>query len=176
MKVPDWGLPFDDDPAAKDTAVAVAGKFGYGWASPDPGPGALAPGLAVSQLVERDAVSGEWPRQFARLLTEALAGARPVRQIMPLTSGRARAHLGSLMPLFGGGPRPRLLRVITTRPTREVIEMTVIVGVGARTRALAIRLEQATPQRPCTPIVRATRDDMARAGQLRWVCTDIEAA
>jgi hypothetical protein len=167
VKVPDWGLPFDDDPAAKDTAVAVAGKFGYGSARPDPG---------ASQLVGWDAAASEWPRQFARLLTEALAGARPVRQIMPLTSGRARAHLGRLMPLFGGGQRLRLLRVITTRPTWEVIEMTVIVGVGARTRALAIRLEQATPQRPGTPIARATRDDVATAGQLRWVCTDIEAA
>jgi hypothetical protein len=80
------------------------------------------------------------------------------------------------MPLFGCGQRPRLLRVITTRPTREVIEMTVIVAVGARTRALAIRLEQARPQRPGTPTVRATRDATVTAGPLRWVCTDIEAA
>ena len=80
------------------------------------------------------------------------------------------------MPLFGGGQRPRLLRVITTRPTREVIEMTVIVGVGARTRALAVRLEQATPRRPRAQAGHTTRDDTATAGPPRWVCTDIEAA
>lgn len=147
---------------------------------------------------------GEWPVQFARLLVEALAGARPVRQIMPWTSVRARGQLRRLLPLFGAGQRPRVLRVITTRPTRAVIEMAVIVRVGARTRALAIRLERtAAPRqllRPVGPAIggpgrydaaavgAAGRHDPAAIGAtgrhdaqaiatataLRWVCTDIE--
>jgi hypothetical protein len=49
-----------------------------------------------------------------------------------------------------------VLRVLTTRPVPGVIEMTMVVAAGPRTRALAVRLEQ--------------------SGQpLRWLCTDIEA-
>jgi Family of unknown function (DUF6459) len=120
---------------------------------------------------------GEWPQQFARLLAEALAGARPIRQILPWTSERARLHLHNLAPLFGGGQRPRVLRVIATRPAREVIEMTAIVRIGARTHALAIRLEHTQPPRQLS-----RHDDGAgkplrpAATTLRWVCTDIEAA
>ena len=87
----------------------------------------------------------DWARQFALLLCEALAGARPIRQIQPWTTERARPKLERLMPLFGGGQRPRVLRVITTRPTRDVIEMTVVVGLERRTRALAVRLERTDP-------------------------------
>ena len=127
---------------------------------------------------------GDWARQFARLLTEALSGARPVRQILPCTSERARIQLHALMPLFGGGQRPRLLRVIATRPARDVIEMTVIAGLGARTRALAVRLQRADPaERPpawLTPAGAARRRQdsapPARPTAPRWLCTDIEAA
>jgi hypothetical protein len=172
VAVPDFGPPFDDEPAAK---IAASGHFCRNLAFPDPGTGVIPRDTAAAPQMERLAI-GEWPQQFARLLTEALAGARPVRQILPWTSERAHSHLRRLMPLFGGGQRPRVLRVIATRPTREVIEMTVIVGVGARTRALAIRLEQATPRPLYTPRGPGTPDDKATPGPLRWVCTDIEAA
>jgi hypothetical protein len=52
-----------------------------------------------------------------------------------------------------------VLRVLTTRPAPDVIEMTMVVVIGPRTRALAIRLERA--QRETAP---------------QWLCTDIEAA
>lgn len=178
VKVPDWP-PFDGDPAAADSSavapwrpgavsVAHAGGTAGAWAGSDAKPGGKPDSCRVSGTAAADRLeaSSEWARRFARLLAEALAGARPVRQILPLTSQRARLHIGTLMPLFGGGQRPRVLRVIATRPALDVIEMTVIVAVGPRTRALAVRLEQAGPRHlaaspRCTP---------------GWVCTDIEAA
>jgi hypothetical protein len=94
------------------------------------------------------------PRQFADFLVEGLAGTRPTRQLLPWMSKRGSVHLHRLMPLFTGGHQPRVLRVLTTRPAPDVIEMTIVVVIGPRTRALAIRLEHTE----------------------RWLCTDIEAA
>lgn len=168
VKVPDWP-PFDGDPAAADTSAAAPSWSGAGvWAGADARSRGKADAGRGSGAAGADRLeaSGEWARQFARLLAEALAGARPVRQILPLTSQRARVHLGRLMPLFGGGQRPHVLRVIATRPTLDVIEMTVVVAVGPRTRALAVRLEQAGPRQ-------LAASPRRKPG---WVCTDIEAA
>jgi mRNA-degrading endonuclease toxin of MazEF toxin-antitoxin module len=102
------------------------------------------------------------PRQFAVFLVEGLAGVRPVRQLLPWMSKRGTIHLHRLMPLFKNGQRPRVRRVLVTRPAADVIEMTLIVVTGSRTRALAVRLERTEP---------------ARVNQSsRWLCTDIEAA
>jgi Family of unknown function (DUF6459) len=180
LELTDLGPPFDDDPAAAragaDTVAARHGASGPGAAAPAPRQdAAAAPGLDAD---------GDWARQFARLLTEALSGARPVRQILPCTSDRARVQLRALMPLFAGGQRPRLLRVIATRPARDVIEMTVIAGLGTRTRALAVRLQRADPAdrppawlTPADPVgQRQVSARPARPAGPRWLCTDIEAA
>lgn len=97
------------------------------------------------------------PGQFAVLLAEVLAGVRPVRQVTPWLSKRGALHVHRLMPLFHSGHQPRVLRVLTTRPAPDVVEMTMIAVIGPRPRALAIRLEHAAP-----------------AG--RWQCTDVESA
>jgi hypothetical protein len=208
LTLPDVGPPFDDDPAAKAIAgtIAAAATAGPGtkWAAT--GAGAVDPrqevaAARVADSASREADHGgadhggadaEWARQFALLLTEALSGARPVRQILPWTSDRARIHLRALMPLFGSGQRPRVLRVIATRPTRDVIEMTVIAGVGTRTRALAVRLERAGPADRTARLNQAAYREQPRLSPLaaqatrlgntaadatpRWLCTDIEAA
>ena len=188
VALPEIGPPFDDDPAAR--AIAVTGE-----ANPA---GSVAAAVAAQaregQGAPRATEAGpddEWARQFARLLTEALSGARPARQILPWTSERARVQLRALMPLFGGGQRPRVLRVIATRPARDVIEMTVVAGLGARTRALAVRLERAEPPdrpawlgqaadrkqpAPSAPPTQAAGRGKAAATRGRWLCTDIEAA
>ncbi len=96
-------------------------------------------------------------RQFAVFLVECLAGIRPARQLTPWLSKRGSVHLHRLMPLFTDGHQPRVLRVLSARPAPDVIEMTMVVVTGPRTRALAVRLERAEdPQ--------------------RWRCTDIETA
>jgi hypothetical protein len=194
LALPELGPPFDDDPAAARAAADAAARAAADAAASQHGASgprtrALAPrqDAAVTPGLDAD---GDWARQFARLLTEALSGARPVRQILPCTSDRARVQLRALMPLFAGGQRPRLLRVIATRPARDVIEMTVIAGLGDRTRALAVRLQRADPaERPPAWLTPAgPAGQAAPAGQRqvsaltarqaapRWLCTDIEAA
>ena len=108
-----------------------------------------------------------WPRQFAVLLAEALAGVRPLQQVLPWLSGHASIQFRRLRPLFCGGYRPRILRVLTTTPSPGVIEMTLVVTAGQRTRALAVRLERAA----------STEEPAWRAKPVTpWLCTDIEAA
>lgn len=114
-----------------------------------PGPGGVNP-LSLEQ-------GPALPRQFAVLLAEVLAGVRPVRQVAPWLSKRGTLHLHRLIPLFQTGHQPRVLRVLTTRPAPNVVEMTMIAVIGHRPRALAIRLEHGTPPG-------------------RWLCTDIESA
>jgi hypothetical protein len=172
VPVPDTGPPFDGDLSA-GAATMVDWPFDTGWDG-------LTQGAPAHQAVARAAVTpgartadtaeDGWPRRFALMLTEALAGARPLRQLFPLMTDRARAHLDTLMPLFGGGQRPRVQRVLMNRPTRDAIEMTVVVGVGTRTRALAVRLEWATPPQ------RATRPQRTGQAPQRWLCTAVEAA
>jgi Family of unknown function (DUF6459) len=106
-----------------------------------------------------------WPRQFAQVVVEILAGVRPARQILPWTTDRARAQLRRLGPLLVCDRRPKIQRVVTSRPTASVVEMTVVVNLGVRTRALAMRFEhvagrQAAPGLPARPA--------------RWLCTEIE--
>jgi hypothetical protein len=60
--------------------------------------------------------------------------------------------------------RPRVRRVLTSVPRAGVVEMTVIVGIGARVRAMAVRLEYAEP------------GPRADGREQRWLCTAIEAA
>jgi hypothetical protein len=107
-----------------------------------------------------------WPRQFAQVVVEVLAGSRPARQIFPWTTDRARTQLHRLIPLLGYDQRPRIQRIVTSRPAARVVEMTVVVNFGVRTRALAMRFEhvagrQAAPGLPARPAC--------------WLCTEIEA-
>ena len=96
------------------------------------------------------------------LLAEALTGDRPVRQILPWLSQRGSVHLHRLLPLFSGGRGARVQRVITTQPTPDVIEMTLIVAVGPRIRALAVRLARAQPSGP-QPRARSPRGARGRS-------------
>jgi hypothetical protein len=107
---------------------------------------------------------GEWPSQFAQVLAETLAGSRPAQQMTPWTTEQARRRIRQLGPQLRADQRPRVRRVLTSVPDSNVVEMTVIIGVGSRVRALAVRLERARPPhgRP---------DDEGR-----WLCTAIEAA
>jgi hypothetical protein len=179
VPVPDVGPPFDGEMVPSTPAfVAVGGATAEcpqpGWAERVRAGGQPGNPVASTAGIGRGEGPGEWPQQFARLLAEALAGARPVRQILPWTSDRARGQLLKLMPLFGGGQRPRVQRVVATRTAREVIEMTVIVNVNTRTRALAIRLEHMAPRRHLSRHPDRAVDGTQPA--LRWVCTDIETA
>lgn len=192
VPVPDTGPPFDGElygsahPGASAYAGAPLGAPADGGASAGVQSKSGTDGAKPAGSRTED----EWSRQFALLLTETLAGARPLRQLMPWTTDRARGHLDKLRPLFSGGQRPRVQRVITNRPARDAIEMTVVVGVGARTRAIAVRLERARrprqsrwPDETARPRLPAptgqaavTRPGTTARTAPQWLCTDIEAA
>jgi hypothetical protein len=110
---------------------------------------------------------GPWPGRFAQVLAETLAGSRPPAQIAPWTTERARSHIRNLGPLLEAGQRPLVRRIITSLPSADVVEMSVVLGFGPRVRALAVRLER-TPGRP------AAAGQAARPS--RWLCTAVEAA
>ena len=91
---------------------------------------------------------------------------RPGRQLVPLATDRVRARVRGLAPLLASGRRPRVVRIVTSRPAALVVEMTVVADFGPRSRALAIRFEHvaARPAAPGWP-----------ARPARWLCTALEA-
>ena len=140
----------------------------------DPAPGSRlaldrVPGSRLTPAGASAAVTGPaeaLPWQFAQLIVEIMAGLRPPRQIIGLTSDHARVQARRLAPLLASNRRPRIQRIVTSRPAALAVEMAVIVNVGPRSRALAMRLEHLAA-RPATP---------GRPGPRgRWLCTAIEA-
>jgi len=113
-------------------------------------------------------VAGTWPSQFAQVLSETLAGSRPASQLTPWTTERARERISQLSPLLAASRQPRVRRVIITSPVQGVLEMTVIVDIGSRSRAVAVRLERPSPATP--PMTGQSARPAA------WLCTAVEAA
>jgi uncharacterized protein DUF6459 len=134
-------------------------------ALPDAGPVLpdAGPGLPDGVPVLPDAA---WPRRVAVVIVEVLAGVRPDRQLVPLATDRVRARVRNLAPLLAAERRPRIARIVMSRPADRVVELTVVVTLGARSRALAMRFEHvaARPGAPGWP-----------ARPARWLCTALEA-
>ena len=159
-----------------DASQPSAGRPGAG----QPSAGQVGTGRAEADQAEADQAEADqteadqteadqtaaWPRQFAQVLVEILAGARPSRQVIPWTTEPVRAQIDHLSHELGPGRRPRIQRVVTSRPTARVVEMTVVVSFGTRSKALAMRLEHVPARHPG-----AGRP----ARPARWLCTDIEA-
>jgi hypothetical protein len=172
LPLPAAGPAFDDQ-ADPDLSSDPAARPDAARGGPDPEVREPAPaGPAESQSApppDRTARpdgpgTGPWAGLFAQALAEALAGSRPARQIAPWTTEQARRRIRQLGPLLQDGPRPVVRRVLTSEPRPDVVEMTVVIGVGPRTRAIAVRLER-------------TRPSPAHPGRGRpWICTVIEAA
>ena len=129
----------------------------------------VLPAGAVSRRSARPAVEdpvAARPRQLAVVIVEVLAGVRPDRQLVSLATDRVRARARNLAPLLAAGRRPRIARIVMSRPADRIVEMTVVVNFGARSRALAMRFEHAAarPAAPGWP-----------ARPARWLCTALEA-
>src|SRR5262252_8660946 len=128
LVLPDLGPPFDDDPAA--AAIVAAGAGVTAIARPPRPPRTQQPSRTRQPpCPPRTPVRG--PRRRGPTVTgrgsSRCCFAR--RWLAPGRFGRscpgrpnARLKLDRLRPLFAGGQRPRMLRVITTQPTRDVIE------------------------------------------------------
>ena len=174
IEVPgDWP-PYDCEvhgvacPAAHEVTVTSP------WAGPDPGT-AVSPERARSHgpSLEFNAVHSAagadpaivWSRQFAQVVTEILAGARSPRQLTPWTTERVRARIGQLSQTLMPGQKPRIQRIVTSRPTAHAVEMTVVLSFGTRSRALALRLEYLPARQPAPGLP---------GRPARWLCTEIE--
>ena len=105
------------------------------------------------------------PRQFAQVIVEILAGSRPLRQTVGWTTDRVRAQIGDLTQVLASDQRPRIRRIVTSQPAASVVEMTVVVSFGPRSRALAMRFEHMPARRPAPGLP---------ARPARWLCTEIE--
>ena len=155
---PDTGPRNDRERAGQPVLAARTAPADEGPddGGPDLGqPGAPAQGRRVGRAVPGP---DGWPSQFAQVLAETLAGARPARQIAPWTTEQTRERIRELGPLLASSQRPRLRRVMTSAPAADVLEVTAVVGFGSRVRVLALRLERA---------------DVATD---RWQCTALESA
>jgi Family of unknown function (DUF6459) len=176
--VPEAAPPYDDvrtDAPKPPAAGSALDDSGAGQ-----GPGVPA-GLPAS-------IAGSWPGQFAQALSEALAGSRPASQLTPWTTEQARNRIRQLGPLLaprearGGharGPadrQPRVRRVIVTSPVQGVLEMTVVVDLGPRCRAVAVRLERRSPPAVSQPEPDIRPLSAARDLSGAWLCTAVEAA
>jgi Family of unknown function (DUF6459) len=171
VKVPSTAPPYDCQVhGARCPADLVPGAEEAPAAAVSPVP-AVVPVPAVLPVAPVPAVLaagpvGARPRQLAVVIVEVLAGVRPDRQLVCMATDRVRARVGNLAPLLAAGRRPRIARIVVSRPADRVVEMTVVVNFGARSRALAMRFEHAAarPAAPGWP-----------ARPARWLCTALEA-
>jgi Family of unknown function (DUF6459) len=157
------GCPGTEDPGGRP---AAAGRPAAGAAALVGSPAALRtaghrdPGEAAGP----DGAALPW--QFAQVIVEILAGFRAPGQLVALTTDRARGQIKRLATQLVTDRRPRIQRIVTSRPAAGAVEMTVIVSFGPRPRALALRFEHVAEQ-PAAP------GRLARPA--RWVCTAVEA-
>jgi Family of unknown function (DUF6459) len=166
VQVPGGWPPYDCEthgtacPMAPPAQTAGAeASSAWAEAAPPRAADAADPGPAVG------ASATVWPRRFAQAIVEVLAGTRPPKQLASHTTEPVRAQIGLLSRSLAAGQRPTIRRIVTTRPVARVVEMTVVLGFGPRSRALAMRLEY-LPGRPATP--------GRPARPARWLCTAIE--
>jgi hypothetical protein len=173
VKVPDAAPPFDcETHGARCPAHALTDTADAAEPAALVRPPAFArpPALARPPARARPPAAADpttaRPRQLALVVVEVLAGVRPQRQLVPLATDRVRARIAGLAPLLACDRRPRVARILASRPAARVVEMTVVVNFGPRSRALAMRFEHmaARPAVPGWP-----------ARPARWLCTAIEA-
>jgi hypothetical protein len=195
VTVPDAAPPYDGQIHGARCPPCVAGRTdAVDWpaaersaalAQPPAGAGAAGADMAGADMADADpagagmagadpagadmagaGMAGAGLRRLAVVIVEVLAGVRPDRQLVPLANDRVRARIRGLVPLLASDRRPRIARIVTSRPAARVVEMTVVVHFGVRSRALAMRFEHVAA-RPASP--------GWAARPARWLCTAIEA-
>lgn len=133
---------------------------------------AVSAGVVPVDLRRRRAVE-QWSRRFAQAAVEIVGGDRPVTQLLRWTSAAVYADLDRRAQLVAraGGHRPGQCRVQPVRPKvlsvhtcfldATVVEASVHVRYGERSRALAARFEHRLDKQSDAP---------------RWVCTALDWA
>jgi hypothetical protein len=164
LAVPDQMPPYDDAVTSARPGKVTPARRVAASRTPDV--------AAVWQQAQPRRQAADWPAQFAQVLAEALAGSRPAEQLRPWTSQLARKQIRQLGPMHVAGQRPRVLKIMRSAPSLDVVEMTAIVGFGPRTRVLAFRLERVG--RPDS--TSQDRGLSPRPDRHQWLCTAIESA
>lgn len=137
-------------------------------------PGELAP--APTKLREQ-------ARGFAQALVEIISGDRTLTQLVRWTTAEVyeelhhRVHTLATCPLPAAHPsvprrrRPRVASVHVSQPRDRVAEVAARVDHGARSTALALRLERRVgARRVCAG------GAVRRVAEERWVCTAVSWA
>lgn len=151
------GGPSDPEPVP---VAAVQGTLALdleGWAeTPD------APDLRVVQGGRTGAPDVKaWSARFAQAVVEVLGGDRPIAQLLRWTSNRVYCDLDRRVRFLGRTSvsaarsrtiRPQVRSVHVFQPTPETAEVSVHVRHGARSRALAARLELHRGRWQCTAL------------------------
>ena len=168
IEVPgDWP-PYDCEvhgtacPAAREMSVPSPCPDQDDGSAEPPGP---SPAFSAGQPAHGADPAVAWSRQFAQVIAEILAGARSPRQLAPWTTERVRDRISLLTQTLTPGQKPRIRRIMTSRPAARVVEMTVVLSFGPRSRALALRIEHLPGRRPAPGLP---------ARPARWLCTEIE--
>lgn len=89
---------------------------------------------------------GTWAYRLVPAVLECLVGLRPVTQLARMMSCDLRRRLARQSAIsrrrgVRGVRAPQVLKVHVCRPTPAVAEVAVVVRVGGRSRAVALRLE-----------------------------------
>lgn len=100
---------------------------------------------------------GAWVARLVQAVVEVLAGDRPLLQLMRWLDLEVYEHLAEHITNRPGrtpGARPGPVRAVRSvhlcEPRAGVVEAAVVVGSGARVRAVAVRLEGARGRWRCT--------------------------
>jgi hypothetical protein len=130
---------------------------------PDHTPGRAAADIISIELPLRRGIE-QWSRRYAQAAVEIVGGDRPVTQLLRWSSrdvylnlerraqlvaraGRHQPGQGRVQPV-----RPKVLGVHTCFLSRQVVEVSVHVRYGERSRALAARFENTDRRWCCTAL------------------------
>jgi hypothetical protein len=111
-------------------------------------------GRRASTRPAQPADARRWSARLAQGIAEALAGHRPVQQLVRWTDESVYEMLthrltGRVPP---AGPRPCVRSIRISRPRDGVVEATAVVDTAGRYRALALRLEADHGHWRCTAL------------------------
>jgi hypothetical protein len=102
-----------------------------------------------------------WAGRFAQAVVEVIGGDRPVSQLLRCTSPRVYQEIGRRAQILARTApattrrrtlRPQVRSVHVFQPTSQAAEVSVHVGHGERSRALAARLEKRDGRWTCTAL------------------------
>jgi hypothetical protein len=101
---------------------------------------------------------GTWARRMVQVVVEVLAGARAAGQLAPFATlpvlEQLEGYVGALAHRGADGTQPRRPTVSSVHVCRlpGAAEVTAVVATGRRSRAIALRLDDAGSRWRCTAL------------------------